>query len=166
MFKLKNMYKIEKKVDTYWLAQAQKKYATYMVVDENEKVLCELSVEKESLKFKNEFIPSLKGKKVLHLFRFETKDGFRNKGYGKILLKEVLKRYKGKYDAIHLNACPYKHNKKNKYLIRYTAPSGGLKKTKLISFYESFGFKKYGIVNFNEYDGKKNNYVVMILTKQ
>lgn len=81
-------------------------------------------------------------KKILYLYCFYTYSSHRNKGYGTYLLKDVIRRFKGKYDLIHLNACPYCF--KNG-IVEYQPPRNGLDKQKLFEFYESFGFELHGI---------------------
>lgn len=118
-----------------------KKYTTYRLLLENGVKVGKIYVEKEE-KFSD--IPTYKGKKTLYIYNFGIYNGFRGEGYGKKLLAEILKRYKGKYDVIHLDACP-----------TYGAPNI-LSMKQLINFYTSFGFKIYK---------KKEEYTVMVLTK-
>ena len=75
---------------------------------------------------------------------FSTLTEYRHKGYATKLLKDVIRRFKGKYDVIHLNACPYYCNG---FDVVYEPPKGGLDMDKLTKFYESYGFKELSVTN-------------------
>ena len=72
-------------------------------------------------------------KSILYIHSFNTLPEYRKMGYGRFLLKNILSRFKGKYDLIHLDVCPYFEAEKE----------NGLCMSDLLSFYESFGFKLY-----------------------
>lgn len=133
-------------------------YYTYSLISENGDLLSSIDVEKEILEDKIKYINEYKDKNVLYLTCFKTVSRFRNNGYGRYLLKNILQRFKGKYEVIHLNACPYYEKLFN---IEYKAPNNGLKIKKLVKFYESFGFKKH---HMKRCDGHTE--VIMILKNE
>ena len=57
------------------------------------------------------------------------------------LLNAVLSDLKEKCDIVHLDACPYYERG---YKVTYRAYGNALSKKKLIEFYQSLGFTKYG----------------------
>jgi hypothetical protein len=105
------------------------------------KVLCSIRVEEASDGTKIRYIPEYMDKKVLYIFNFETEYWNRNKGYATFLLKDIIKRFKGKYDLMCLNACPY-HFEYGEVV--YEPPVNGLGMDRLVEFYKSFGFEVYG----------------------
>lgn len=110
---------------------------TYTLKNENGVTLSELCVREEIQDDKQFFIEEYIDKKILYLTDFSTREKYRKKGYGKYLLTEVIKRYKGKYDILHLNACPF-------FLTHlgavYETPKNGLEMNKLVQFYKQVGF--------------------------
>ena len=134
-------YKIYKKVAKDWFTN--KPIYTYSLVSKEGITLSELKVEEEEALVKRRYkLDKYMDKKILYLYNFKTNYYYRNKGYGTCLLKDVIRRFKGKYDFIHLNACPYCF--KNG-MVEYRPPRNGLDKQKLFEFYESFGFELHGI---------------------
>lgn len=117
------------------------KYYVYELVDGNGDVLSTICVEKENIVDKVRYIKNFAHKKVAYLYNFETNNNNRNKGCGRCLLNEIIRRFKGKYDLIHLNACPYHETL---YGVVYREPKNGLNKQQLIKYYKSFGFKLHG----------------------
>lgn len=115
-------------------------YYRYKLISDDEKVLCSIDADVETIEDKTKYINEYKDKKVIYLNTFSTTDGNRNKGYGRYLLNDVIRRFKGKYDLIHLNACPYHHP--SPFWTIYKAPKDGLKTKRLVEFYKTFGFKK------------------------
>lgn len=109
--------------------------AEYTLIDDNGKICASLKVETCS-----DYYEEFSRFKVLYLHSFSTIEGERNKGYGRKLLTNVISCYKGKYDMIFLQCCPYYH--KNEECI-YLPPSDGLPKDKLIKFYKSCGFRVF-----------------------
>lgn len=110
--------------------------------DSNElKILCSLNAKVEDKYEKREYIPEYIDKKVLYITDFSTKYECRGMGYATYLLKEIISRFRDKFDAIHLNACPYYFHNGSPV---FEAPDNGLDMDRLIKFYESFGFKVYG----------------------
>lgn len=132
-------YKIYKKVDKDWLTN--KPIYTYSLVSKEGIILSELKVQEERACEKRLYeLDKYMDNKILYLYNFHTCSRHRNKGYGTYLLKDVIRRFKGKYDFIHLNACPYCF--KNG-MVEYKPPRNGLDKQKLFEFYESCGFELY-----------------------
>jgi ribosomal protein S18 acetylase RimI-like enzyme len=112
----------------------------YSLIGENDGI--EITLSSASVfKEKEPIIPN---QKSLYFCNFSTSSRFRNKGFGTMLLKEIIKRYKGKYNIIHLDACPS--------LSVGNAPQLG--KRQLIGFYQSLGFEVYE---------RKREYTTMIL---
>jgi ribosomal protein S18 acetylase RimI-like enzyme len=105
------------------------------------KLLCSLVAKVEDKYEKRKYIPEYIDKKVLYITSFTTIYKFRNMGYATYLLKEIISRFRDKFDLIHLNACPYYFNNGSTV---FEAPDNGLDMDRLIKFYESFGFKVYG----------------------
>ena len=144
-------YKVYKKVAKDWFTN--KPIYTYSLVSKEGITLSELKVEEEKAwKKRMNKLDKYMNKKILYLYNFETNSYYRNKGYGTYLLKNVIRRFKGKYDFIHLNACPYRF--KNG-IVQYQPPRNGLNKQKLFEFYESCGFELHGIT--------KDEYGIFIL---
>ena len=134
-------YKVYKNAAKDWFSY--KPIYTYSLVSKEGITLSELKVEEEKALVKRTYkLDKYMDKKILYLYNFETNYYYRNKGYGTYLLKDVIRRFKGKYDFIHLNACPYCF--KNG-MVEYQPPRNGLDKQKLFEFYESFGFELYGM---------------------
>ena len=119
------------------------------------KVLCSIRVEEASDGTKIRYIPEYMDKKVLYIFNFETEYWNRNKGYATFLLKDIIKRFKGKYDLMCLNACPY-HFEYGEVV--YEPPVNGLDMDRLVEFYKSFGFEVYGVT--------KEGFKTMILERK
>lgn len=134
--------KIVKEKSTYYKGRYLTWYYRYSLMSENGELLSSIDVEEETLSDKVEYISEYKDKKVLYLTSFRTVSQFRNQGYGKYLLEKILNRFKGKYELIHLNACPYYEIPFN---VKYKAPENGLQIRDLVKFYECFGFKKHYI---------------------
>lgn len=114
-------------------------YRYSIMSDDGRFCICSIQVEKEDERDKAIYIPDYIDKKVLYLTDFNTLTEYRHKGYATKLLKDVIRRFKGKYDVIHLNACPYYCKGFN---VVYEPPKRGLDMDKLTKFYESFGFKE------------------------
>ena len=131
-------YKVIKQLS--FSAINRNKWYTYQLVNEDGGILSSVCVENEEPMYKFRYVREFKDKKIAYIFNFETSNGNRKKGYGRYLLKDVIRRFKGKYDIIHLNACPY-YLKDNDVI--YESPKDGLNKQKLIKFYESLGFESY-----------------------
>ena len=131
---------------------------TYKLMNEKDETLTELCAEKEhpfNLFF---YLPNCnENDKVLYITNFTTKKQYRNKGYGKYLLTKVINRYKGKYDMVHLNACPY--HIKNDGTPIFEAPKNGLNENKLIEFYKNIGFEEKRKMLMHRTD----KYTVMIM---
>lgn len=110
--------------------------------DSNElKILCSLNAKVEDKYEKREYIPEYIDKKVLYITNFTTRYECRGMGYATYLLKEIISRFRDKFDLIHLNACPYYFHNGSPV---FEAPDNGLDMDRLIKFYESFGFKVCG----------------------
>lgn len=137
-------FKVSKKVKKHWFNE--KPIYTYSLVSEKGETLSELTVEEEERWEKRRYFKEYEDKKILYLYSFYTSSRYRNKGYGTYLLKDIIRRFKGKYDYIHLNACPYRLINKRAYTkVIYSPPKNGLNKHRLFEFYKSYGFKLYGI---------------------
>ena len=119
-------------------------YKYSIMSDDGRFHICSIHVEKEDERDKAKYVPDYINKKVLFLTSFNTLTEYRHKGYATKLLKDVIRRFKGKYDAIHLNACPYYFMGLN---VVYKPPKGGLDMDKLTKFYESFGFKELSVTS-------------------
>ena len=116
---------------------------TYTLTNKNGDTLSELCVEEECLSDVCYYIPEYESKKILYITNFITTKKFRNKGYGKFLLTRVINRFKGKYDMLHLNACPYHIVYQGLYENPiFEAPENGLKMDKLIQFYKQAGLEE------------------------
>lgn len=119
-------------------------YSYSIMSDDGRFCICSITVENETERNKARYIPDYINKKVLYLTDFNTLTEYRHKGYATKLLKDVIRRFKGKYDAIHLNACPYY---RKGFDVVYEPPKGGLDMDKLTKFYESFGFKELSVTS-------------------
>jgi len=119
-------------------------YKYSIMSDDGRFCICSITVEKETELDKAIYIPDYINKKVLYLTDFNTLTEYRHKGYATKLLKDVIRRFKDKYDAIHLNACPYYCKGFN---VVYEPPKEGLDMDKLTKFYESFGFKELSVTS-------------------
>lgn len=106
------MIKIQKYKDKLW------KCYHYSVIDEN--------VTKSSLYV---FKECNNRKKSIFITDVRTIEKYRNKGYAKYLLKDVIRRFKGKYDFIYLGIKP--------------SDDCPLKMEQLIYFYKKVGFTIY-----------------------
>jgi GNAT superfamily N-acetyltransferase len=117
----------------------------YSIMSDDGRIhICSITVEKEDECDKAIYIPDYIDKKVLYLADFNTLTEYRHKGYATKLLKDVIRRFKGKYDVIHLNACPYYYKG---FDVVYEPPKGGLDMDKLTKFYESYGFKELSVTS-------------------
>ena len=117
----------------------------YSIMSDDGRIhICSITVKKEDERDKAIYIPDYIDKNVLYLADFNTLTEYRHKGYATKLLKDVIRRFKGKYDVIHLNACPYYFKGFN---VVYEPPKGGLDMDKLTKFYESFGFKELSVTS-------------------
>lgn len=103
------MIKIQKYKDKLW------KCYHYSVIDEN--------VTKSSLCV---FKECNNRKKSIFITDVRTIEKYRNKGYAKYLLKDVIRRFRGKYDFIYLGIKP--------------SDDCPLKMEQLIDFYKKVGF--------------------------
>ena len=119
-------------------------YRYSIMSDDGRFCICSITVKKEDERDKATYIPDYIDKNVLYLADFNTLTEYRHKGYATKLLKDVIRRFKGKYDVIHLNACPYYFKGFN---VVYEPPKGGLDMDKLTKFYESYGFKELGVTS-------------------
>lgn len=128
--------KIEKVVCGYWNTGTR-----YILRNKNGKECCSVCVEKELMYDKIKYLFAERGKKCLYVYNFYTEGRYRNKGYGKYLLKNILKRFKCKYDIIHVNASPYYWTKGD--VKTGQSPKNGLTLEQLVDFYKSFGFEEY-----------------------
>ena len=134
--------KLEIKSERYFsLFYGNGTYIEYSLRNENGVLLSSLRVEVESIRKKEKYLCEYKDKKVLLISCFNTLSKFRGKGYGRYLLNAVLNHLKGECDIVHLDACPYYERG---YKVTYRAYGNALNKKKLIEFYISLGFTKYG----------------------
>ena len=119
-------------------------YRYSIMPDDGRIHICSITVKKEDERDKAIYIPDYIDKNVLYLADFNTLTEYRHKGYATKLLKDVIRRFKGKYDVIHLNACLYYFKGFN---VVYEPPKGGLDMDKLTKFYESYGFKELSVTS-------------------
>jgi ribosomal protein S18 acetylase RimI-like enzyme len=127
----------------------------YTLYNKNNKECSSLEVEKECFRDKFCNLRDDFEKDVLYICNFNTNSRHRNKGYGRALLQNIINRYKGKYELIHLNVCPFFEHEI--WVEEDAVPKNGLDKDRLLKFYESFGFRKYHKQVVSE------KYVVMIM---